>query len=187
MKSADYASIATKCFDCGKKSFVLTRMEQGQVLAECINCGHTHILDSVLEKKTRVPLVYWFSAPKKITRCVDCRSPLKLWDVSYDGKMAHSKCTKCGLFHTYKKPRLRGWRLIRVTRRFGDNVVDVITALDITGIKGIGPKRAEVLALSGVRNVSDLANSSVISLSSKTEISEKLLIKWIKQAKEFVH
>ncbi len=76
---------------------------------------------------------------------------------------------------------------IRVTRRFGDNVVDVITALDITGIKGIGPKRAEVLALSGVRNVSDLANSSVISLSSKTEISEKLLIKWIKQAKEFVH
>lgn len=187
MKSDDYTSIATKCFECGRNRFILTRMEQGQVLAECTNCGHTHILDSVLEKKTRVPLVYWFSVPKKIARCIDCRSPLKLWDVSYSGKMAHSKCTKCGLFHTFKKPRLRGWRLIRVTRRVGDDVVDVKTALDITEIKGIGSKRAEVLALSGVRNISDLANSSVIILSSKTGISEKLLLKWIKQAKEFLH
>ena len=187
MKSDDYASIATKCFECGRNRFILTRMEKGQVLAECMYCGHTHTLDSILEKKSRVPLVYWFSAPKKIERCVDCRSQLKIWDVSYDGKLAHSKCSKCGLFHTFKKPRLRGWRLIRVSRRVGDEVYDVKTALDLTEINGIGSKRAEVLALVGVKNVSDLANSSVFILSSKTGISEKFLFQWIKQAKEFLH
>jgi hypothetical protein len=44
-------------------------------------------------------------------------------------------------------------------------------------------KRAETLGLAGVKSVSDLANSSVFSLSSKTGISEKLLLQWIEQAK----
>lgn len=187
MKSDDYASIATKCFECGRNRFKLTRMEKGQVLAECMHCGHAHILDSVLEKKSRVPLVYWFSAPKKIERCIDCRSELKIWDVSYDGKLAQSKCSKCGLFHTFKKPRLRDWRLIRVTRRVGDEVLDLKTTLDLIEIKGIGSKRAEILDLAGVKTVSDLANSSVFILSSKTGISEKFLLQWIKQAKDLVN
>jgi uncharacterized Zn finger protein len=183
----DYASIETKCFACGRNQFTLTRMEQGQVLAECISCGHTHTLDSVLERKTRVPLIYWFSAPKKIERCLDCRSPLKIWDIDYSGRFASSQCSKCGLLHTFKKPRLRSWRLIRVTRRIGDKVFDLKNTLDLTEIKGIGSKRAEILNLYGVKNVSDLANSSVFVLSSKTGISEKYLLRWIKQAKELLH
>lgn len=187
MTSEDYASIATKCFECGKNFFTLTRMEKGQVLAECMNCGHAHILDSVLGKKPHLPVVYWFSASTKMERCIDCRSQLEIWDVSYDGKLARSKCSKCGLFHTYKKPRLRDWRLIRVTRRVGDKVLDLKSALDLTEIKGIGLKRAETLGLAGVKNVSDLANSSVFSLSSKTGISEKFLLQWIKQAKDLLN
>ena len=159
-------------------------MEKGQVLAECMNCGHAHIIDSVLGKKSHLPVVYWFSAPKKMERCIDCRSQLEIWDVSYDGKLAHSKCSKCGLFHTYKKPRLRDWRLIRVTRRVGNKVLDLKSALDLTDIKGIGSKRVETLALAGVKNVSDLSNSSIPSLSSRTGISEKLLLQWIQQAKD---
>jgi hypothetical protein len=186
VKFEDYVSIETKCFECGRNQFTLTRMEEGQVLAECISCGHAHTLDSVLEKNKKVPLIYWFSAPKKIERCVDCRSPLKIWNIDYSGKFAYSKCSKCGLLHTFQKPRLRSWRLIRVTRRIGDNVFDVDT-LDLTKIKGIGSKRAEILTLSGVKNVSDLANSSVFVLSSKTGISEKFLLQWIKQAKELLH
>ena len=186
MKIDDYGSIETKCFECGRNQFTLTRMEQGQVLAECVSCGHAHTLDSVLEKKTRVPLIYWFSAPKKIERCVDCRSPLKIWNIDYSGKFAYTTCSKCGLSHTFKKPRLRSWRLIRVTRRIGDKVFDLKNTLDLTEIKGIGSKRAEILILAGVKNVSDLANSSVFVLSSKTGISKEFLLRWIKQAKELL-
>jgi len=184
VKTDDYASIETKCFECGRNHFILTRMEQGQVLAECIACGHTHTLDSVLEKKTRVPLVYWFSAPKKIERCLECRSPLKVWNIDYSGRFASGECGKCGLLHTFKKPLLRSWRLIRVTRRIGDKVFDLRNTLNLTEIKGIGSKRAKILSHLGIKNVSDLANSSVFVLSSKTGISEKFLLQWIKQAKE---
>ncbi len=186
MKIDDYTSVETKCFECGRNQFTLTRMEQGQVLAECTSCGHAHTIDSVLEKKTRIPLIYWFSAPKKIERCLDCRSPLRLWNIDYSGKFAYGKCSKCGLLHTFKKPRLRNWQLIRVTRRVGDELFDLKNTLDLTEIKGIGSKRAEILNLSGVKNVSDLANSSVFVLSSKTGISEKFLLQWIKQAKELL-
>jgi hypothetical protein len=159
-------------------------MEMGQVLAECINCGHDHFLDSVLEKKTRIPSLYWFSAPKKIERCIDCRSELKIWDVSYDGKFAESICSKCGLTHTFKKPRFRDWHLLRVTRRSGEKVPNLEIDSDLTAIKGIGKKRAEELVLVGIKNVSDLANSSSKLLSSKTGISEKIILKWLIQAKE---
>jgi len=187
MESDNYALIPSKCFRCGKNRFILTRRKQDQIFAECISCGHAHIIDSVLEKKTALPLLYWFSAPKTIEKCFDCQSLLEAWDISSDGKLAQSKCGKCGLFHTFKKTRLWGWRLIRVTRRVNGELVDVKTALDLTLIKGIGPKRAAVLSLVGVKNVSDLANSSIFVLSSKTGIPEKFLFQWIKQAKGFLH
>ena len=182
----DYDSIATKCFECGRNWFKLTRMQQGQVLAECMHCGHAHTLDSVFENKKRVPVLYWFSAPKKIERCVDCRSNLKIWDVSYDGRLANSKCIKCGLVHTFKKPRFRDWRLIRVTRRVGDEVLELKNVLDLHHIKGIGPKRGKVLNLAGIMNIQDLANSPIRTLALKTGISEKFLLKWIKLAKEML-
>lgn len=182
----DYGSISTKCFECGRNSFRLTRMEEGQVLAECINCGHAHFLDSVLEKKSRTPFVYWFSAPKKAERCIECRSELKIWDVSYDGRIAYSKCSKCGLSHTFKKKRFRDWNLVRITRRADDQVPVSSINVDLTQIKGIGVKRAEVFAAAGIRTISDLSNSPLQVLTTKTGISEKFLIKWINQAKELI-
>ena len=184
MTKDDYGSISTKCFECGRNCFRLTRMKEGQVLAECTNCGHAHFLDSVLGKKPRALYVYWFSAPKKMERCIDCRSELKIWDVSYDGKTAESKCSKCNLSHTFKKPRFRDWKLIRVTRRVADEETILRIDFDLTQIKGIGSKRAEKLGLAGIKNISDLANSSIQVLSSKTNISEKNLLKWINQAKK---
>ena len=186
MSSDDYGSISTKCFECGKNSFKLTRMKEGQVLAECINCGHAHFLDSVLEKNSRTPTVYWFSAPKKIARCFECRAELKIWDVTYDGKNAQTKCSKCGLIHTFKKPRFRDWQLVRVTRRVGEEGTELQIGLDLTLIRGVGAKTARTLEIAGINNVSELANCSVQVLSAKTGISEKNLTKWIDQAKELV-
>ena len=186
MTSESYESIETKCFECGRNCFELSRMKEGQVLAECTHCGHAHTLDAVAVKKTRVPVLYWFSAPKNIERCVDCKSKLKIWDVSYNGRFANSKCENCGLIHSFKKPRFRGWRLVGVTRRMGDNVLDLKGTFDLTEIKGIGIKRAEVLDQAGIKSALDLVNSPVVVLSSKTGISEKFLIKWMKQANELL-
>ena len=57
---------------------------------------------------------------------------------------------------------------------------------DLTEIKGIGIKRAEVLDQAGIKSALDLVNSPVVVLSSKTGISEKFLIKWMKQANELL-
>ena len=73
---------------------------------------------------------------------------------------------------------------MRVTRRVDDGVVAKSSEHDLSEIDGIGLKRAEVLALAGVKTVSDLANVSVSVLSSKTGISQKLLQKWITQTKK---
>jgi hypothetical protein len=184
MNNEDYASIPTKCFGCGKNQFRLTRMEGSEVLAECIYCGHSHTLDSILEEKTNIPVVIWFSAPKNLERCEVCRSTLKIWDISYDGNTARSQCSKCGLIHTFKKTRLSGWKLLRVTRRVEDKFTACNSDLDLIEIDGIGSKRAELLALAGIKTISDLANASISILSLKTGISQKLLTKWIAQSKK---
>lgn len=161
-------------------------MEGSEVLAECTYCGQSHMLDSILEEKANIPVVIWFSAPKNLERCDVCRSPLKIWDISYDGNTARSQCSKCGLVHTFKKTRLSGWKLLRVTRRVDDKFLASNSDLDLFEIDGIGSKRAELLALAGIRTISDLANASISILSSKTGISQKLLTKWIVQAKRLI-
>ena len=186
MSTEDYTSKPTKCAECGKDKFRLTRMEWSEVLAECTYCGHPHTLDSVLDEKTRIPVVYWFSIPTKHGRCDVCRSDLSIWDISYDGHSATIQCSKCGLIHTFKKLRLRGWKLMRVSRRVDGEFVDKRSSFDLGQIDGVGPKRAELLALVGVKSVSDLADASVSVLSSKTHIPEKLLLKWITEAKKLV-
>lgn len=183
MKNDDYSLIPTKCFGCGKDQFRLTRMEGSEVLAECIYCGHSHVLDSILEEKANIPVVIWFSAPKNLERCDVCRSPLKIWDISYDGNTARSQCSKCGLIHAFKKTRLSGWKLLRVTRRIEDTSDVSNSNLDLIEIDGIGSKRAELLRLAGINTITDLASASISILYSKTGISQKLLTKWIAQSK----
>ncbi len=55
---------------------------------------------------------------------------------------------------------------------------------NLTGIKGIGPKRASELERAGVKTVSDLAMCSPKRLVEKTGIPIKQISKWIKEAKK---
>jgi len=58
--------------------------------------------------------------------------------------------------------------------------------IDLTEIKGIGPKRAEELKAAGVKTLSDLAKRSAKNLSEKTGIPIKDISRWIIQANEMV-
>jgi len=117
MKEEESESKETKCHGCGKNEFRLTRMTEHQVLAECIHCGYPHTLDSILENKKRSALLQWFTIPKASERCVECRSPLRVYDINFQTGRARAQCEQCGLLHIYKKDRLHGWHIVRITRR----------------------------------------------------------------------
>jgi len=51
----------TKCVNCGKNEFRLTRTVNSQILAECIHCGEPHTLDAIDEKTGRATSLQWFS------------------------------------------------------------------------------------------------------------------------------
>lgn len=113
-----------KCHGCGKNEFRLTRTAEHQVLAECIHCGYSHAINSVLGGKKRSTLLYWSSTPETSERCIECRSPLKVYDVNVQAGHARAECTKCGLLYIYKKDRLHGWRIMRVTRHVRTSMSD---------------------------------------------------------------
>jgi len=58
--------------------------------------------------------------------------------------------------------------------------------MELTEIKGIGPRNAKKLKAAGVKTVSDLAKRSAKDLSEKTGISIKDISKWIIQANEMI-
>ena len=124
MREEKSESRETVCHGCGKNEFRLTRMTEDQVLAECIHCGYAHNLGSILENKTRSALLHWFAVPKVSERCVECRSQLRVYDINVKTGRARVQCEKCGLLHIYKKNRLRGWHIVRVTRRVGTPMPD---------------------------------------------------------------
>lgn len=68
----------------------------------------------------------------------------------------------------------------------GETFEEALQELELTGIKGIGSKRAEELKAAGINTISDLAASSVKNLSHKTGISEKIISRWIKQARKII-
>lgn len=55
---------------------------------------------------------------------------------------------------------------------------------ELTQVKGIGVKRAEQLESLGIKTVKDLAEASAEELAEKLEISPKITIKWITNAKK---
>ena len=57
-------------------------------------------------------------------------------------------------------------------------------AISIREIKGVGKKRAEALESAGIKTVEDLIKADIDKLSEKTKISEKLLRKYIEEAKK---
>lgn len=58
--------------------------------------------------------------------------------------------------------------------------------IPLTAIKGIGKKREEIFKSIGIKSVNDLAKADVDEISNKTNISRKILEKYIKEAKEYV-
>lgn len=48
--------------------------------------------------------------------CVDCGSPLELYEVDFEKNRRILQCTQCGLFHLYKKDFLGKWKLVKAGR-----------------------------------------------------------------------
>ena len=72
------------------------------------------------------------------------------------------------------------------TQQLEEAFEEALQELELTGIKGIGSKRADELRAVGVNTVSDLATYSTKDLSQKTGISEKIVSRWIEKAKEII-
>lgn len=58
------------------------------------------------------------------------------------------------------------------------------TAAALTGIRGIGEKRAEQLKSLGIDNLEDLAEASAESLAAELKTSAKVTGRWIEDAKK---
>lgn len=60
------------------------------------------------------------------------------------------------------------------------------TVTGLTGVKGIGEKRAEQLKAVGINSVEDLAKASADDLAAKLKVSPKITKVWIENAKRLV-
>jgi DNA-directed RNA polymerase subunit RPC12/RpoP len=49
-------------------------------------------------------------------KCVDCGSPLELYEIDFDKSRRIMQCTQCGLYHFYKKDFLGKWKLVKAGR-----------------------------------------------------------------------
>jgi len=58
--------------------------------------------------------------------------------------------------------------------------------IEITEVKGIGPKRAEQLRALGINTAQDLAKTEATTLAAKTELSPKITRRWIREAKRLI-
>jgi len=66
----------------------------------------------------------------------------------------------------------------------GEAFEEALQDLELTAIRGIGPKRVEELNAAGVNTVLHLATTSAKDLAQKTGISEKTISRWIAQARK---
>lgn len=64
--------------------------------------------------------------------------------------------------------------------------IEAKPTMELTQVKGIGPKRAEQLKTLGIHSPHDLAASSAEDLAAKTKVSPKITSKWIKEAKKLL-
>lgn len=60
------------------------------------------------------------------------------------------------------------------------------STLELTHVRGIGEKRAEQLKIIGIKDVKDLAKTSVKDLATKLEVSPKITRRWVSSAKKLV-
>ena len=64
--------------------------------------------------------------------------------------------------------------------------ITVTPPIDITEVKGIGPKRAERLRALGINTAQDLAKSSATLLAANMGISSKITHKWVREAEKLM-
>ncbi len=60
----------------------------------------------------------------------------------------------------------------------------IAPAIDLTNVKGIGPKRASQLKALGIDSIDALSNASAKILATQLNVSPKFTQKWIQNAKE---
>jgi DNA-directed RNA polymerase subunit RPC12/RpoP len=51
-----------------------------------------------------------------IGKCIDCGSSLELYEIDFDKSKRIMQCTRCGLYHFYKKDFLGKWKLVKAGR-----------------------------------------------------------------------
>jgi len=51
-----------------------------------------------------------------IGKCVDCGSPLELYEIDYEKGRRIMQCPQCGLYHFYKKDFFGKWKLVKAGR-----------------------------------------------------------------------
>jgi len=62
----------------------------------------------------------------------------------------------------------------------------VIPPIDVTEVRGVGPKRAKQLRELGINTAQDLAKTTATTLAAKTELSTKITRKWVRRAKRLI-
>ncbi len=65
-------------------------------------------------------------------------------------------------------------------------ILPLVPALQLTDIKGIGPKRMEQLKALGINSIDDLSKASIDDVANKLKISPKITTKWVNGAKDLV-
>ena len=49
-------------------------------------------------------------------KCVNCASHLELYEIDFDKGRRIMQCTRCGLYHFYKKGFFGKWKLVKAGR-----------------------------------------------------------------------
>ena len=62
----------------------------------------------------------------------------------------------------------------------------VIPPIEVTEVRGVGPKRAKQLQELGINTAQDLAKTTATTLAAKTELSTKITRKWVRRAKRLI-
>ena len=53
---------------------------------------------------------------KHTGKCVDCDSPLELYELNFEKHRKVLRCQRCGLFHFFKRDFFGKWKLVKAAK-----------------------------------------------------------------------
>ena len=53
---------------------------------------------------------------KHTGKCVDCDSPLELYELNFEKHRKVLRCQRCGLFHLFKRDFFGKWKLVKAAK-----------------------------------------------------------------------